>query len=389
MSGPYARRPVLVAAVVLLAGLPVPGAEYRFATEMGGPYRGVGYDREHDAVVVATQGAVYLVPVSQGSGEGSGPRRIGLQGIEEGMQVLPCRAGGILLGFRGGEDGFDALIVSTVTGERLARIVPRDRGAFRSVLAGGPGRTLATISERPAETESAGRLWRWDLWSAEGEHLSAWTTPAGVKAGFDPKGERLLLVLEDRAEIRDRVGRPVGQPVAGAFHKAALSEGGRVLILGEYRDRRAITLVVDGTSRRMVADAAVHGVDVAPDGRSAWAWFQAGRIHPIDLQTGVLGAAVPLRFGSEEVSVTSFVAENSGAALVAFATRPQGAGAYNGGRIARVTRGGVEWQKPFPTSVPTAFLPAAIRAGSAIAAWNRERLAVLDPRSPGGSGNGQ
>jgi hypothetical protein len=255
---------------------------------------------------------------------------------------------------------------------------------LRSVLTGGPGRTLATISEARSTGARGGVEWQWSLWSAEGDALGTFTTPAGVKAAFDPTGERLVVLLADRVELRDRQGALVGSPISGAYHKVALSDGARVLVLGEDADRRAVAVVSAGRLRRILADRPVHGVDVAPDGRSGWIWFEAGVVQALDMGRGRLGRSLAPSFDSGEASVTSFSAEDGGTAVVAFATRPRGSSAYNGARVARVAEGRLLWSAAFPTAQPSAFLPAALATRSSIVAWNRERIAVLE--APTGRG---
>jgi hypothetical protein len=363
-------------AVALLTALLALGAEVGPATFAGAE---VTYDPER-RMVVTVSGA--MLEERSIDDESAPATSIAPRELEPGAHLKLGPRGGLALSLRTGESGTSAVTIHGLDGSLRGRIdLPREAPAM-AVFIGGPGRTIATITELPSET-SPPASWRWDLWSDSGAKAGSFSTPPGVKGGFDPAGETLMVLERDRAVVWDRSGKSVGEPVAGRFHKGASSNRGRVLLLGEDADRKALVLVVDGRPHRFVADAVVFGVAVTADGASAWAWFENGVIRSVDLASASLRAPVPRVVATGDLFVSSFVAEDGGTALVGLATRTPGAERYNGGHIARVTADRVVWGVPFPTAEPTAFLPAAIAAGRKVAAWNRERTVLLDPSSPG------
>ncbi|HEX6851847.1 MAG TPA: hypothetical protein VF139_10635 [Candidatus Polarisedimenticolaceae bacterium] len=344
----------------------------RFSENLHGAYRGVGYDRDRARVVVATDRGLYLIDPRGGGPLAGAVTPVPLEGWSESKRLTPCRDGGIVVAAQAGEDGITRLDVHALSGGLEARIEAPSGRPFRSFVLGGPGRAIATV------TACATQRWCWQLWTRGGTNAGQFETAAGVKAGFDPTGERLLVVWDDHVEVRDGRGAVVGKTIQGAFHKAAMSDMARVLVLNRDDDRTRVVVMKDGRSVSHAFDAIVHGVAVAPDGRSAWAWFRGGVIRSIDVEAGTVGKAISVAESSREsLEVTSLVAEDRGTALVGFATRPAGTEVFNGGRIARIDPKDVLWRQEFATPSPTAFFPAALPAGGVAIAWNREALAVV------------
>ena len=339
----------------------------------------IAYDAERSVLVVSGGGTVRRFPVG---GDPSEASAMTLASLESGARIVPGPRGGILLGVVSDEGGIRSITIHGIDGALRGRIAPTSPAFARTVLVGGPGRTLATVAEIAAPP-GAVASWRWDLWSDRGTLLGSFTTAPGVKATFDASGERLLVLHRDGAELRDRRGDPSGVRIPGKFHKAATSNGGTVMLLGGDADRSALTIVDHGVIRRVDAGAPLHGVAVSPDGSSAWCWFQAGVVRAVDVRAGTLSAPVPPSSGDEVTSVTSFQAEDGGTAVVGFATRAREATRFNGGRIARIAHDRVVWHAAFPTADPTAFHPTAIAAGTTIVAWDQQHLAVLTPPAGG------
>lgn len=364
-----------VAAVAPVAETLRPRAEYRFVDDFGGPLRGLGYDRDRAVVVVATPGAMHLVPASGRVGT-TEPRTVVLQGVASDATVRPCPRGRIVASYvQTDETGPRSIAIHDLDGKRLASLAARESEEFHSILQGGAGRTIATVSVS-SRGDPRRSSWFWDLWSSKGSRLASWTSPAGVKAGFDPTGEYLLLLWPDHAEIRDRKGNVTERPIDGRFHKGALSERAETVVLGEAVDRRALVVVHRRRSRRIVAPSPIHGVAVAPDGESVWAWFRDGEVRGVDVSGGALEAPVAWPAELGEATITSFEAEDGGTALVALASRSGPSEPYGPSTLARVGGGTVLSTFPFPTARPTAFLPAVISIPEGMVSWNRDRLAI-------------
>jgi hypothetical protein len=365
-------------------GAVVPGnAEYLVGRALAAPPDRVAYDTERRVVVVSTGRSFHLVSTVSPADASKPLPKVTLEG--EGASVTrlkPAPGGGVVLAIEAGRDLTRRITIHDLDGHRLGAIVP-DPGAraFQAVLVGYRGTTIATCAEEVRATGAA-RAWRWALWSARGERLGAFSVSELPKAAFDPSGRRLLVILSDRVEVRERNGE-VHETVQGRFAKGDLSEGGETLMLGMRDNPSSFVVARRGRVLRFDAAKPVAGVAASPDGRHGAIWSSDGTVQVFDERRGVLGPSIPPPVAGS-FSVSSLAIESGGRiTLGLFASRDPGRTGENGWLV-RIENGAVAWYRCFPALHPAPGWPAVLPpAEGRIPAWNLDRFSLLVTPTPG------